>query len=633
MSSKKKQIIALAERLQAAATAYYNSDTLLMSDAEYDTALEQLRALDPKHPLLLKVGADEEESTQLPYKMASLNKVHPDSQGGGGAVKRWVARQVERGAQAFLVTEKLDGLSCMIYKQGPECRIYLRGNGVKGVEVRGMSEYFLKPAQRAADFVVRGEILLSEANTPQGSIGRSLVNGWIHRAMRGERFAELSRIDFVAYQLIEPYGLSRQQQFEIMKTMGFTLPRSTVFSAQNTKDTVLESVLKGWKEVGRTYPLDGIVIAPFTLANEISGIEEDLKNPPDMVAFKMTLEDQVRETRVVAIHWAASAQGYLIPRIEIEPVEISGARIQFCSGHNARAIVKGNLGPGARIQLRRSGDVIPTLDSVLEAAPGGAAMPVGVDYEWVGETHIRVKEGTEACETATAGKRMEHCFDTLGVKGVGPGLVDLMIKAGLTTVQKVYAADEKELVRILGPGRGVLSYKALRTNEASWTEVDLLIASSLLPRGVGHRKLAPLSSVSKGGHADPREWVRIWKTAVPDGWTRTSLDECLKALPAAIEWRTRTFPDIPWRCSIAETVAPYETGPSAGIVVFTGVRDKELEDVMKRAGWTVGDSVTRGTTLVITADGASHDTGKCKKAVSLKIPIQNLSQSRKAWIP
>jgi NAD-dependent DNA ligase len=630
MPPKKQQISALAERLQAAATAYYNSDTLLMTDAEYDAALEQLRALDPKHPLLLKVGAEEEDSTQLPYKMASLNKVHPDSQGGGGAVKRWVARQVDRGAQAFLVTEKLDGLSCMICRRGSDCRVYLRGNGVKGVEVRGMSEYFLLRSIGQGDFVVRGEILLSEANTPQGSIGRSLVNGWIHRAMRGERFPELNKIDFVAYQLIEPHGLSRQQQFAILKTMGFTLPRSTVLGAQNTKDSLIESVLKGWKEVGRTYPLDGIVIAPFTLANEITGAEAELKNPPDMVAFKMVLEDQVRETRIVAIHWSASAQGFLIPRIEIEPVEISGARIQFCSGHNARAIVKGVLGPGARIQLRRSGDVIPTLDTVLEpATSGNASMPTDIEYEWVGETHIRVKEGTDAYEMATAGKRIEHCFDVFGVKGVGPGLIELMIKSGLNTVKKVYDASENELVRILGPGRGVLAYKALRAGEASWSEVDFLVASSLLPRGVGHRKLSPLSVVAKGGHADPREWTRVWKTAVPDGWTRGSLDDFLAALPTAIQWRKDTFPTIPWRCGEGKEELKETAG--AGVVVFTGVRDKELEGVMMRAGWSVGDSVTRSTTLVITADGATHDTGKCKKAVALKIPIQNLSQSRKAW--
>lgn len=630
------KIAALVTRLEAAATAYYNSETLLMTDAEYDAAIEQLRALDPKHPLLLKVGAEEEGSTQLPYKMASLNKVHPDSQGGAGALKRWVQRQVSRGAGAFVVTEKLDGLSCMITRKGQEYRMYLRGNGVKGVEIRGLATTFLRGAgggAAAQEFAVRGELVLSELKTPAGSIGRSLVNGWIHRAMRGERFAELAAIDFVAYQALEPYGLSRQQQFEWLKTNGFALPRSTVLSPGNTSDKVLESVLKGWKDVGRTYPMDGIVIAPFTLANETTGLEAELKNPADMVAFKMITEDQVRTTRVTGIHWAASAQGYLIPRIEIEPVEISGARIQYCSGHNARAIVKGGLGPGARIQLRRSGDVIPTLDAVLEAAPGGAAMPTDMEYEWAGETHIRVKGDASAVESLTAGRRIEHCLTVLGVKGVGPGLVEIMVKAGLDSVRKVYTASEEELVRILGPGRGRLTHAALRATAAEWNEPGFLVASSLLPRGVGERKLLALVTLE----SDPREWVRKWpaSTAAPDGWTRKSLDEFLAALPAALQWRQDTFPDVPWRHSSAAMVAAPTSAASSqpkGTVVFTGVRDKELEECMKAAGWVIGDSVTRTTTLLITADGADHTTGKCKKAAGMNIPIQNLSKSRGEWI-
>lgn len=639
ISSKKKQISELATRLQAAAEAYYNSDTLLMTDTEYDAALEQLRALDPKHPLLLKVGAEEEGASELPYKMASLNKVHPDFQGGGGAVKRWVSKQKLRGAKSFLLTEKLDGLSCLLVKQGAETRVWLRGNGVKGVELKGLGDFFLRGCTPLTQsFAVRGELVLSQSNTPEGSIGRSLVNGWIHRAARGERFPELTTIDFVAYQLLEPSALTRQEQIEWLRASKICLPRFTVVTVDTCVDSLLEKVLKGWKESGLQYPIDGIVVAPWGLTNELTGREEDLKNPADMVAFKMILDEQVRETTVVAVHWAASAQGYLIPRIEIEPVEISGARIQFCSGHNARAIVNGCLGPAARIELRRSGDVIPTLNKVIRGCSDGPSLPSSVSeikWEWVGDeetaTHIRVKG--EGAVSATAGKRIEHCLTVFGVKGVGPGCVDMMVRAGLITVKQVYSANADTLATILGAVRGRQIFEALRAPLQTCTEADFLIASSLLPRGCGHRKLAPLFAKE----SDPRKWntAPAIQSSVPDGWTKKTLDDLLSHLPDAIRWREETFGDIPWRLGKAAAAASESKGVvagSAGTVVFTGVRDKELEGVMKDAGWEIGDSVTRATTLLILADGASAETGKAKKAVTLGIPIQNLSQSRARWI-
>jgi NAD-dependent DNA ligase len=51
----------LVSRLEAACVAYYNEGEPTMSDAEYDAAVDELRATDPKHPFLLKVGAPLEE--------------------------------------------------------------------------------------------------------------------------------------------------------------------------------------------------------------------------------------------------------------------------------------------------------------------------------------------------------------------------------------------------------------------------------------------------------------------------------------------------------------------------------------------------------------------------------------------
>lgn len=641
-AQKKKQIAELATRLEKAAEAYYNSDTLLMTDAEYDAVQEQLRTLDPKHPLLLKVGAEEGGAAPLPYRMASLNKVHPDSQGGGGAVTRWTRKQVERGATRFLVTEKLDGLSCLWVNRDPinpkTGSMYLRGNGVKGLEIRGLE--FARRVLGAAvntmvPCVIRGELLLSEANTPAGSIGRSLVNGWIHRAMRGERFSELNLIQFVAYQVIEPSGLTREEQMQWLKENGYALPRFTVVGAASCKDGFLEAVLKGWKSGGGVYPIDGIVVAPANLPSEMLAANEDLRNPSDAVAFKMVLEEQIRQTRVVDVIWSASAQGYWIPRIQIEPVEISGARIQFCTGHNARTVLNGGIGMGAQIQIRRSGDVIPTLDRVLSPASGGALFPAEGTWEWVGDSadavHIRVKgDGGDDLRV----KQLDHCLSTLGVQGVGAGLIQLLVAGGIRTAKDIYSASEQALCKLLGPGRGKIVWKALRDPSGGWTESQLLIASAMLPRGVGERKLASLFKVE----TDPRKWARVWGEGghgeVPDGWTAVSLAGLLTVLSAALAWREEMFDWVPWMQGAVASSAP----PTAGTVVFTGCRDKALEARMVSRGWLVSDGVTRATTLLVVADSveigdstADGGSGKLKKAIAAGIRIQNLSQIREQF--
>ena len=68
---------ALATKLEAAAFAYHNGEPELMTDAEYDTALEELRATMPDHPFLKQVGAPviTGDEVPLPIPLPSLGQV------------------------------------------------------------------------------------------------------------------------------------------------------------------------------------------------------------------------------------------------------------------------------------------------------------------------------------------------------------------------------------------------------------------------------------------------------------------------------------------------------------------------------------------------------------------------------
>jgi NAD-dependent DNA ligase len=303
----------------------------------------------------------------------------------------------------------------------------------------------------------------------------------------------------------------------------------------------------------------------------------------------------------------------LIPRIQVEPVTIGGANIQWLSGHNAAMIYKNKIGPGARIVVRRSGDVIPTLDSVLSA--NEASMP-SVKWAWdAGNMHAMVSAG-EATNTAP----MLHALQTLGVENIGPGLVDKLAEAGLTRMRQLWDSNAERLSEVIGAGRGPALHKNLRECVAKAGQLKLLIASNLLPRGVGERKLRLLYAKE----ADARRW-RQEDMADVAGWSEETLSELFKVLPAALAWPAEQFgveaPGHPQQAQMP-SAAPSK------FVVFTGVRDKVLEENIRPHGWAVEPAVTKKTTVLVVADEDAAESGKVKKARAAGIRIMRISDFR-----
>jgi DNA ligase (NAD+) len=548
-------------------------------------------------------------------------------------LNRWKKR-FPGNAIKYIITEKLDGLSALLVSQGGLKKLYLRGDGVKGVDVSFVLRHLHLPspsasASASADYMVRGELVLPLASTPLGSIGRSLINGWLHRiasasgtgtasasATTGSQ-NHLASIHFVAYEVIEPV-LTRSAQLTWLTTNGFRRPWTRIVAAPGLNEELAKTMLvtrRGESE----YPLDGMVIGVDCIPAPVGGGEA--KNPTDCIAFKAALDEQRASTTVVQVEWNASRQGMLVPRIEIHPVVIGGARIQWLSGHNAALINKNGIGPGARIVVRRSGDVIPTLDSVIEKASGGPSMPpASLNWSWdKTETHAILP-------AEEVGDSVLHSLQTLGVDGLGPGLVDKLLEGGLNTMKKLWDATATTIAAIIGPGRGPLLHSSLRECVGKATQMQLLIASNMLPRGVGERKLRLLYA----RESDADRWTASSLEGVA-GWSKGSIDELLAVLPAALEWKKCFGAALALSPSPAPSpFANAATAPHATLekfVVFTGARDKELEGRLSSLGGGLQDTVNKKTTVVV-ADSLHSQSGKAKKARDLGIRIMLLQEFR-----
>jgi DNA ligase (NAD+) len=592
--------IPLVQQLRAAAAAYYNGGELKMDDDTYDALVERLRETDPANPFLSEIGAPPPEgAVPLPHPMPSLDKAKP----GQDALGRFLNL-----GHPLLLSEKLDGLSALWMPASR--RLYLRGDGRVGQDIShlvGLGVQGLRPAPISGSAVaVRGELArqasLADASPAGGpavrgelvvprttiqTLARSWVNGVIHQKV--PIAADVARLHFVAYDLLDPKGLTRSQAFTWLANQGYELPWFRVVATATETD--LAAALKERRTVG-TYDTDGIVVAhdrePVRPAPG--------KNPKDAVAFKMPLAEQSATTTLEEVVWKPSAQGYLIPTLRFQPVEIGGAKIEFCTGHNARVIVDKGLGPGATVRIRRSGDVIPTLDAVLAAAPGGAAMPPPGTWKWLNDlettaTHIIATTATDAQTVA----KLQHFFKVLGVASMGPANCEALVKAGLTGPGAIGAATAEKLSEVLGPKTGAALYVNLRTAVTTASEITLMMASSCMPRGVGESKLKSLLDT----YPDSSKWGNT-PMAPPAGWTVGPLTSFLAEFPAYRAWLSTEMGWMGVRAAAAATAAA--PTPKKGLICFTGFREKDLEEKAVAAGYAVNPTFTSKVNILVVPD-------------------------------
>ena len=608
----------LVRRLEAASSAYYNTGKPTMTDEEYDALREELERQAPEHPFLHTIGAVPTAAAgtvvTLPFCMPSLNKIKP-----GGAVETFRARTAAAASPHWTLSEKLDGISALWYKG----RLYLRGDGILGVEVTEQAK-FMKglPETRMA---VRGELLVPRGTLAAGVLARSWVNGLLHR--KGDARDDLAKVHFVAYEILATKA-TPLKQYEVLHRDGFETP--WFVSTAVLTDDLLAGHLAERREKS-AYDTDGIVVAAEVAGAFVPPAPcTTLKNPTTKVAFKMPLASQCAETTVVAVEWNLSAQGILFPRIQMVPVLIGDARIEFVTGHNAKFIVDQKIGPGARIRVRRSGDVIPTIEAVLVPAAEAALPTAPPKWKWQG-VHIVLDTAANAtgavpdvptemrvAQLVLFAKKME-------IAGLGPGSAARLVAAGVRTIGDLLRSPAALLNTTLGQANGTKLAAALTALVP--TEAGLMIVSNRLPRGVGERRLEPLFAKEP----DPRKWTvaRLHPVA---GWSADSLAETVAAVAGPYTaWRTTEMTMFPYPILGAAAAAPAALQP-AGTVCFTGVRDKALEAEFEAHGWKVVSDVSSKTTLLIVPD-AGTETEKVKKALRAKVRILPISLAKTFFPP
>ena len=329
------------------------------------------------------------------------------------------------------------------------------------------------------------------------------------------------------------------------------------------------------------------------------------------------------------MHWEPSKTGYLKPRVEIKPVDLVGVTITYATGFNAKFIRENGIGPGAKIQITRSGDVIPFIQKVIESTT--PALPTEAEFgemEWTeGEVDLFLVDASN--HPTVQLNRMIDVFASLEVPFLRQGSLEKMFAAGFTDAASVINASEAELKRVIGDSAGGKAFAGIRTKLNPVPLGILAGGSQCMGRGIGRRKMTRLIEaigeepilVDAPGHDLAK------KIAAVEGFEEKTATVIVDNLPAFRQF----LKDIEGHYTLAGPPEKVVGGDLEDVVVvFTGIRDKDLEAKIAARGGTIGNSFNGKTTHLVAKDPTGNSS-KLQKARDAGVEPMSIVEARELW--
>lgn len=478
----------LQELVEIASYLYYNYDGGGLEDNAYD-ALEyhlnkRLKLTGRRYE---KVGAEPVEKirVKLPYPMMSLDKLKPTS-------TELLPFLAESKKHSLVCSEKLDGVSCMVvYERNGTIRLYTRGDGTYGGDVSYLRDYIKLPnVYTSRKFLaVRGELMMSKKVWSEKYKGlysnpRSMVSAKVNQGYVSD---SLKDIRFVAYQIVDTGRLEQlkpSDSFKLLTDLGFETPYHTVVEKPLLYDMV-ELYTK--RRAESDYTIDGLVMAQ----NKPEDL--DYKNPIGTKAFKVLLEEQIRDTTVVDIIWNISRHGKYIPVALFKPIYVDGVRLEKATLHNAKWVIDRSIGVGTRIRVARSGDVIPqvkdvVIDKTITPILPGNEIKVVKTYPWHWDGSDIVLDDVDSNPIVKM-KRLLHFFQTIDVKGFGEVRLQNIVDKGKDRVvditqMTVKGFNDLKIPRFTGKTVEKI-YQSIHEQMRKTSLVRYMTAMTTLKAGIG----------------------------------------------------------------------------------------------------------------------------------------------------
>ena len=660
---------------------YYVLDAPVVSDAEYDALMRELRALEERYPELRTPDSPTQRvsggvstlfsAVEHLERLLSLDNAFSEEElaAWGGRVARL------GGAGPYLCEVKIDGLAvALVYRNGALVRGATRGDGVTGEDVT--------PNIRTIDAVpmrltgpdvpetleVRGEVFLpvaafrdlnerlEDVGKPPFANPRNAAAGSLRQ--KDPRVTATRALSMIVHGLAVPGSGAegsgaptpdaptvadsapdtQSGWYERLRAWG--LPVSDLVTVVDDLDRVREYIAYyGEHRHDPPYEIDGVVVKLDQLAVQRQ-LGATSRAPRWAIAYKYPPEEVT--TRLLDIQVNVGRTGRVTPFAVMEPAHVSGSTVDRATLHNVDEIARKGVLIGDMVVLRKAGDVIPEVVGPVVDLRTGAERAFGFP------THC------PACGTALVREEGEvdwRCPNTRSCPAqlrerlfhlAGRGAFDIEVlgyEAVVALLEGGLIADEGDLFSLTADklvtcpffvnkqgGLTVNAGKLLRNLDEARTRPLWRILVALSIRHVGPTAARALAA--EFGSLDAIASASTERLAAVDGVGPIIAASVIDWF--SVDWHVEIVGK--WRAAGVELGTARETGepgatgdtrPLAGVtVVITGTlagytRD-EASEAVTGLGGKVASSVSKKTSFVVAGENPGS---KHDKALSLGVPV------------
>ncbi|WP_272977909.1 NAD-dependent DNA ligase LigA [Idiomarina baltica] len=394
-STVEKRMRELEQQLTRYNKEYYELDEPTIPDSEYDKLFRELQTLEANNPELKsqqspteKVGSKPLDAfTSVTHELPMLSLDNAFSSEEFSAFAERIQQRVDSSvAWAFCCEPKLDGLAVSIlYENGQLVRAATRGDGYSGEDITANVKTIKNvPLQLSDDaperLEVRGEVFMMTDAFERFNDNARKRDEKVFANPRNAAAGSLRQLDsritakrplhFYAYSLgvvseqdQEQLADSHYERLQQLSAWGLPI-NDEVKRVESVEacETYYQAMFE--KRDRLRYEIDGIVykVDSIRMQNELGFVA---RAPRWAIARKFPAQEQL--TRITGVDFQVGRTGAITPVARLEPVSVGGVTVSNATLHNADEVARLGVMIGDTVSIRRAGDVIPQVVSVLES--------------------------------------------------------------------------------------------------------------------------------------------------------------------------------------------------------------------------------------------------------------------------
>ena len=513
---------------------YHVLDDPEVPDAEYDRLMRELQAIEQAHPELIRPDSPTQRVGDKPISafgtvrhelpMLSLDNAFTEEELRDFHRRVMARLELEDGGDSFLYSAepKLDGAAVsLLYEEGRLIRGATRGDGSTGEDItHNVRTIDAVPLRlRGSGFPrvleVRGEVFMPKAgfdayNRKAQELGektfvnpRNAAAGSLRQLDPRLTAARPLDVYFYSAGVVKDGKLPSKHSMVLdqLQEWGLkTCPERRIVEGVSGCLTFYESL--GEERPSLPYEIDGVVYKVDSLADqrELGFVS---RAPRWAIAHKFPAQEEL--TKVAAVEFQVGRTGALTPVARLEPVFVGGVTVSNATLHNIDELNRKDVRVGDTVIVRRAGDVIPEVVSVITKRrpkntkrvrlPSNCPVCGSAVTREEGEAVARCSGGLICAAQRTEALKHFVSRRAMDVDGLGSKLIEQLVAADrLKTPADIYGLDANELASMDRMGE-ISAEKLIASIESS--------KSTTLPRflfGLGIREVGEATAASLAGH-------------------------------------------------------------------------------------------------------------------------------------